>query len=985
MLTVGVLGAVQAQRDGAGLDLPAGRSAELLARLALAPDGRARTDALLEDLWSEPTSRNTLQAKVSQLRRALGDRDALLGSPDGYRLVVDEVDAARAATLAAEAAAAREAGDIATALDRARDGLALYRGEILADAGPWAEPHRARLEELRLGLLEDVMAARVDLGGGGELVPELEALVEEHPLREGLWVSLVTALYRGGRQADALAAYRRVRRLLDEELGIEPGPALQALERRVLQQDELLGGSPVRAVATPGNLPTPGPTLVGRDAEVVGVARALTESRLVTLVGPAGVGKTRLALEVARGLAAPGGVWLVRLDAVPAGGSVEQAVAETLHVPSGTGALVARLAGAGTVLVLDNCEHVAPATATLARSLLDAAPSLRVLATSQVAFGLDEERPYAVEPLSREESVELFAQRARAMRPSFALAGPEAAAVEEVCATLDGLPLAIELAASRVRSLSARDIVRRLDDRFALLQDPSSQRPERRRALAGAIAWSYDLLFPDDQRGLWALSCFSGGASYDAVEQVLAALGVPPTVALDTVGRLVDRSLVGVDATDDGGVRYRLLDSVRAFATDRLQEAGQGAVAAQAHARWCAEVAAWCAERVRTAEQAACVALARTERANVDAALAWCAEHDPVLGLGIVARLGWTWVVLGDGPAGAARVRGALTQAGPIDDRREALLLAGWLEASAGDVALAKQDLDGAAALAEDELAVADVARHRAFLAIQQGRPDLVRSHADAGLEVYRRRGSTWSVAGSLLLRAFGHLMVGDTRSSTRDATEALGVLEACGDSWGQVHATAMLGGIAQAEGRFDDAATALERAASESERLGFLGQAALHRAGLARVRHRAGEADAEASYERAMGDALACGDGRLAATARLQLARLQRAAGRVAEARSLLEQNEQWYAASGGGDFASLNRAVLAALTDDVPALEAVVTDPSPEARLVALDALSRLAPSTAEGLRLLAEADALAASLVHLVDDADRVDAAQARARWH
>lgn len=985
-----VLGPVEVSQGGVRLEVPAGRTTELLTRLALDAGAPVRADVLIEDLWSEPTGRNTLQSKVSQLRRALGDRELVLGSRDSYTLAVaaSQVDAFQAVELAARAAEARGAGDVAGALELARAGVSLFRGEVLVEAGDWAAAHRARLEEVRLGLVEDTMAARVELGAGSEVVAELESLVEQHPLREGLWTSLITALYRAGRQAEALSAYGRVRRALVDELGIEPGTALRSLERMVLQQSPAL--DPVtapRPVGVPGNVSTSAVPLVGRGKDLDSVHAQLAEHRLVSVVGPAGVGKTRLAVEVGGALTAPGGVWLVRLDAVDRTAALAQVVAETLHVTGGEAALLERLSGAETVLLLDNCEHVVPEAGALIASLLQAAPQVRILTTSQVPLGLEGESVHLLQPLTQDESVALFTRRAREMRHQLVLDQDAVTAVEAMCRSLDGLPLAIELAASRVRSLSVRDIARRLDDRFVLLRDPNSQRPERRRALAGAIAWSYELLFPDDQRGLWALSCFAGSAGLDATEHVLLALGVPARSVLDTISRLVDRSLVSVETAEDGGVRYRLLDSIHAFAAARLAESQDAENAAAAHAGWYAEKAAWCEENVRSARQPECLAFARTERANVDAALAWCAEHDRALGVRIAIGLGWTWVVLGDGPAGAARIRQALTAETPDRDTATALLLAGWLEASAGNVAIAAADLDAAAALAsglDDAVLGADVARHRAFLAIQQGRPDLVLAHGAASLVVCRPLGLTWRVAASLLLSAYGALMLGDTAAASRDAGEAVGLVTELGDSWATVHAEAILGGIAQAEHRYDEAARALGRAAEESVTMGFLGQAALHGATLARVQHRLGDPAAAESYEQAIRDALAVGDGRLAATARLNLARLLRGAGEIAAAVALLEENVRWYRSAGGGDFALLTRCVLSAGRDDEGGLQEVLAEArgsdNVEVQVYALDALARLAAEAGEVARagdLLGEADRLVGQVAHVVDAGDRLDA--------
>ncbi len=990
-----LLGPVEVRRDGAVLALPAGLTTELLARLAVEPGSFVRAETLLDELWNCPAGRNTLQSKVSQLRRALGGAEVVLAGVQGYALDVpsDTVDAVVAAGLAAKAAAARDTGDPAAALAHASAALDLFRGEPLVDFGDWAAAHRVRLQELRLGLLETAMSARLDLGAGGEVVGELEALVAEHPWREGLWGCLITALYRSGRQADALAAYARLRRTLVDDLGIEPGPELQRLERQVLQQSPELG-TPARAAVRPGNLPAPTSRLVGRDRDLAVLTQAVHERRLVTLTGPAGVGKTRLAVEAAGARTEAGGAWMVRLDALDPGlddpAVLARVVAETMQVPGGDQALLERLAGSPTFLVLDNCEHLVASVASLARSLLDAVPSLRLLVTSQAPLGLADERVVTLEPLDAEASQALFADRAREMRTHFELDEDTEPWVAQVCASLDGLPLAIELAAARVRSLSVPDIARRLDDRFAVLRDPSSRRPERQRALAEAIAWSYDLLFPDDQRGLWALSCFAGGASLDAVERVLGALDVPSGVVLDTVSRLVDRSLVRLEDVGGGEVRYRLLDSIRLFAATRLDEAGLVPTAARAHAEWYAERADWCDRHVRGPDQPACVAFARAERADVDAALAWCAEHEPSLGTRIANGLGWTWVVLGDGVAGASRVRKALSVTATDRKRTQSLLLAGWLEASAGDVTLAAADLDGAGEAAlrcGDALLPADVERHRAFLAIQQGRPDQVLVHAAAAVDVARERSLAWPTAAGLLLSAYGALMLGDTTSATADASEALGLLRPLGDSWGIVHAEAMLGGIAQAEHRFDDAAAALERAADESVALGFLGQAALHRATLARVLQRVGDPRAADTFGRAVDDAVSGGDGRLAATARVHLARLRRATGDLEAARALLEENQRWYGGAGRGDYALLTDVSLAALNDDAAALEAgrVAAREAghPEVELLALDALARLTaasdPKTAAAL--LAEADALMADVAHALDESDRLDATVAR----
>src|SRR3954468_17331554 len=335
MLTVAILGRVSVSRDGLAAAVPSGLTTELLVRLALDAGRPVRAERLVEDLWpgATDTRRNTLQAKVSQLRRALGDPAALTGGPVGYTLAVDreQVDALRVLRLADDASARLASGDAAAATDACRAGLDLFGPEVLPAAGAaeWVLPHRVRLEEVRLHLAEDGLAARLALGATG-VVGELESLVAVHPLRERLWSLLITALYRTGRQSDALAAYRRVTRLLADELGIDPGPELVALEGQVLAHDEALAPPDAVPPAEPpkrGNLPALSTPIVGRTRELTDVRASLAAHRLVTVVGTAGVGKTRLAIEAARASDAPDGTWLVRLDSVRSPAEVPVALA----------------------------------------------------------------------------------------------------------------------------------------------------------------------------------------------------------------------------------------------------------------------------------------------------------------------------------------------------------------------------------------------------------------------------------------------------------------------------------------------------------------------------------------------------------------------------------------------------------------------------------------------------------------------------------
>jgi predicted ATPase/DNA-binding SARP family transcriptional activator len=914
VLSVEVLGRVTVRRDGVPSAVPAGLTTELLVRLALDAGAPVRAERLLAELWpAAPGVRpNTLQAKVSQLRRALGDPAALPGGAESYRLAVapEAVDALEALRLAVEGAARLAAGDATEAAATCAKGLALFGPEVLPAVGTaeWALPHRARLAEARLRLTEDGLAARLALGAAGELVGELEALVAEHPLREGLWSLLVTALYRAGRQSDALAAHRRITTLLADELGVDPGPALAAVGRKVLDQDRDLDPIARRV----GNLPSLGTPLVGRTAELAALRADLASRRLVTLVGPAGVGKTRLAVEVARGEPV---AWLVRLEGVGSGEGIPAALADAIPAvdaadPAGS------LRGADALLLLDNCEHLAEALADLAVAVLDAAPGVRVLATSQRPLGVDGEQVRTLTPLPEDDAVALFAARAR---PGSAGSGEP---VAELCRALDCLPLALELAAARTRVLTVPEITARLGDRFALLADPTSAGPPRRRILAAALSWSYELLFPDDQRGLWALAAFPDGAPPAGVEYVLRRLGVPAAAALDVMGRLVDRSLATAGTDRTRGTRYRLLDSVRAFATDRAAEAGVAVEVADAVVDWLSELAADVGARVRGPDQPAAVAATAAERSTIDTALAHARRRAPVAGLRLAVGFGWAWVLLDD-TAAAGRLRTARLGApdAPAGLAVRALLLESWLEAMSGDLHAARTALDTAHQVHDSDVDGALLAWHAGFVLSQEGRYDESLAELRRCRSGYATRGLVWEEAASALLTVFPYLALGDTPAARRACEEAIELLRPLGDAWGLLHADSALGRIARAEGRFAEAARHHGHAAESAERLGFAGAAALHRAHLGRAQHEAGDPAAEGTLRRAVRSAEQVGDPRLLAESRARLAEVLLAGSAApgddtkGEALALLRSADRWFSLAGPGDGADVVARLLAEL----------------------------------------------------------------------
>jgi predicted ATPase/DNA-binding SARP family transcriptional activator len=1008
VLSIAVLGPVEITRNGAPVTVPRGKTSELLIRLALDAGTLVRADRLVEDLWSDDavhTSRNTLQSKIAKLRRALGDPAVLVSGDGGYTLAVDpgDVDALAAVRHAAEAARLLAAGDDQGAADLCASTLQMYHGEVLAGAGgaDWAAPHRTRLEEARMRLLETWCSARLRLSDAAEVVGDLEVAVTTYPFQESLWALLITALYESGRQADALASYQRVRTLLADELGLDPGPRLHQLERQILTQDGSLAvrGPAGEAAAVIGNLPSMSSELVGREGLVAEVSNVLAASRLVEIVGPGGVGKTALAIATGRTLHLPGGVWLARLEMATTADEVVDTVIAAMNVTGGEAALLERLRRADTVVILDNCEHVIDAAAELAARLLDAAARLRILCTSQVPLGIDGETVVELEPLPLADAVDLFHRRAEAQRASRDLRDADDA-ILELCRSLDGLPLAIELAAARTRTLSIEDITRRLDDRFALLRDPTSRKPERRRALGATIRWSYDLLFPDDQRGLWALATFVGGAPLEAAEYVIDALAVPSPAAIDVVGRLASRSLVIVDDDTSSLRRYRLLESIRAFALGAMSEAGLTDTALAAHARWFAERAAASTNGVRSSRQAEHLSFARTERANIDAALAWSTAHDPQLALNIASGFGWAWVVLGDS-RGAQRILSAVDAAGdlaPSEDRANALLLASWLEASTGDLARARHHIAAAEHLAvavdDDELR-ARCCYYLAYVVSHEGEFDQATELTARCRELYGERERPWDQAANALFAARAAISAGDTSRAVDARDQVERWLAKVDDPWLHVRREALLGELARLQHRFDDAVTHLARAADTSRRRGYLQTEAYQVASLGRAQCQAGDYPAGAATLRlAIDKAESTGDVRMATLARVHLGRVLRALGDHDEARAVLEAAAAWHREAGGGEQARLGDCLLAAIdaADDQPGaddrlatiLDAARAHDEPHVEVFALDALARSAArhGDVESANALdAEADGCMEAASHFITERDRTDARHRR----
>ncbi|CCH21726.1 Two-component SARP family transcriptional regulator fused with ATPase domain [Micromonospora lupini str. Lupac 08] len=661
--------------DGREIAVGGPRLRALLALLLLDAGRVVSAERLIDGLYGEHPPRgaaNALQSLVSRLRQALpAEHTPVEFHPAGYRLAVDpaDVDAYRFERLAEAGRRALAGGDWPRAAAVLREALELWRGPALADvidvAGVPAQA--ARLDELRLAATEDRIEAELALGGHAELVPELRQLVVAHPLRERSRGHLMRALSAQGRTAEALAEFEDARRSLAEQLGVDPSAALAAIHLAVLRGDESSavprgGGSSGVRPTTEQALPSQLTTFVGREEELTRVRALLGERRLVTLTGPGGAGKTRLAIEAAG--RSDGEVCLVELAGLADGSDVPQAVLSALGLRDAglrapaepgrqtTDRLVEALAERRLLLVLDNCEHVIADAARLAARLLGACPALRVLATSREPLGLAGEALCPLSGLtlpppdtSTEDAddyaaVSLFVQRAADVAPDFTVTPANVDVVLRICRTLDGLPLAIELAAARLRALPVAEVAARLDDRFRLLSMGSRAASPRHRTLRAVVEWSWDLLDDAERTLARRLTVFAGGATLEAAERVS---GLSSAEFVDALSGLADKSFVEL-----AGGRYRMLETVRAFCAERLVEAGETDQLRRAHTAYFLEFAWTASDRLRQAEQLHWLRRLDAERDNLHAALRRAtAAGDTSDAAGLVAALSFYWWLRG--------------------------------------------------------------------------------------------------------------------------------------------------------------------------------------------------------------------------------------------------------------------------------------------------------------------------------------------------
>ncbi|WP_026341835.1 BTAD domain-containing putative transcriptional regulator [Actinomadura atramentaria] len=893
----GVLGPVEVVDDGRDVPVGGPMVRALLALLALDAGRPVPVGRLVDGLYGEDPpdgAANALQSQVSRLRRGLGDARLVAGGAAGYRLAAepDEVDALRFDGLARDGRRALAAGDGARAAELLGAAAGLWRGPALAGvAAPFAAGQAARLEEARLTALEDLAAARLLLGEAAGVVDGLRDLLAAHPLRERAVALLVRALAAAGRQAEALAEFEGVRARLADELGADPSPELAEAHLAVLR-GERRTGRPERAP-----LPALLTSFVGRDEELAGIGAALAASRLITLLGPGGAGKTRLAVEAAR--RERGEACFVDLAPLGDGAEVPTAVLGALGLrenailpggrAAGTGVerLVAALAGRQMLLILDNCEHVVDAAADLTHRLLTACPLLRVLATSREPLGITGETLRPLPPLElppagadaatalEYPAVRLFRDRAAAVRPGFAVDGETVGDVVRICAALDGLPLAVELAAARLRSLPVREVAARLDDRFRLLSRGERTAAARHRTLRGVVEWSWDLLRPEERVAARRLTVFAGGFTLETAQEVC---GLPEIDEL--VLELADKSLVQSD-----GARFRMLDTIRAFCEERLAEAGERAELERAHAAFFLGLARRTDGALRGAGQLAALDVLVAEHANLHAALRR-SLGEPRTALPLVAALSWYWWLRGrvEGGALATELMAALGPDVPDGLEEEYVMCAANAVAAGGPVAWLDR--------AEEVMAGIDrplgYPASMVLWALTAG-PD--RTDKEAFVRQLPD-GDAWTEAVLMMSEGFLSQFRGDFAAGARLCEDALATFRAVGDRWGIANTLDPLSMFAEAAGDRERARDLLAEALAAAEELGALEDSAdllCRRAGLAR---RGGEAaDAEADYRRAAALARRAGAPDKVSAAYDGLGVVARARGDLAAARHWYEE----------------------------------------------------------------------------------------------
>ncbi|GAB3426510.1 BTAD domain-containing putative transcriptional regulator [Flindersiella endophytica] len=927
-MRIGVLGPLEVWDDQSRpVEVGGFRLRALLARLALDPGRIVTTDALIDGLWGEEPPAgavNALQSLMSRLRRVLQAPDLIESQPSGYRLALDTeaVDVHRFERLAGEGRAALTAKQPERAADRLRAAGQLWRGPALSDVleAPFATAPAARLEELRLAATEDWISAELELGRHAEVVADLEPLAAAHPLRERLQGLLMRALYAVGRQSEALAVYERVRAALADELGTDPGEVLAAIHLAVLRQEPEAGPRRRRQ-----RIQVPLTSFVGRETELVRLGRLVEESRLVTVIGPGGAGKTRLTVQLLAKRADEEGdqAWFVELASVADPIDVVQAVATAVgvreagildrpsfgHIPTvrdATTSLIDALAHRQALLVLDNCEHVVEAAAQLADRLLTDCPDLRILTTSRESLGVAGEMQYPIPPLGQPAdgtpaseamtypAVRLFADRARGVVPDFAVTEANVGAVAEICRRLDGMPLAIELAAARLRVLSPAQIASRLDDRFRLLTGGSRTALPRHQTLRAVVEWSWDLLDERERTLARRLAVFPSGATLDAAEAVCAGDGLPREQVLDVLDALVDKSLLESSPDETTSeTRYRMLETVRAYAADHLAEAGETDAVRHAHARYYTEFVEAVEPSLRTKEQLRGIARMRADYGNVIAGVRWAVDHqDADLAVRFGAALMWYWFMQGLRAESSTMLAELANVPGeaPPTERAVVWMFHGISVITEGSMDEGQEWIAKAQRLSEQ----ADLADYPMLMLLEAAMAMFQQTDRKVARERLTKvlpRLDPWSYGLGLFFRGAISDNEGEVEASRTDFRAAKEVFRELGDRWGLAMTMRVDASTLSLEGDHAGAIAAFEDALRLIRELGSVDDEAETMIRIASERARAGEVErARREIREALALAEYYGQSESMVWAHCALAEIAVAVGDLAEGRAELE-----------------------------------------------------------------------------------------------
>lgn len=864
-------------------------------------------DALEDLVWPDGApSTNALQAVVSKLRKVVYPA-SIESEGRGYALRGVTTDVAEFDRLAADG--------------RPDAAERLVRGRPLDDLGdaPVALALRARLD----GSVQAVRTRRIELlvdRSPVDALAELRSLTIEEPLVEAWWELLMLAEYRSGRAADALRTYQRARTVLADQLGIVPGPALQAMEARILEHDRSLSTDTGRAepVVRPApGLPARLNSFVGREGEIATLATALVSHRLVTLTGPGGAGKTSTAVELARRTSPDQARW-VDLAPLDDHGSIMRSLTRAVGLPEseqgvpetvgqrgdGLERVIDAVGASDIVLVVDNCEHVVEEIAAIVHRLLTDCPRLRIVATSREPLGVPGEHLFALPPLPPSESAQLFAERALD-HGAVIESDSDLRLVDALCVRLDGLPLAIELAAARLRTMTVADLLDGLDDRFALLSHGARTVRPRQRTLRAVIDWSHDLLDPVERVVFRRLAAFVGGCRADAARAVcagpstdpaLGAVDVDATAVDEALVRLVDKSLV-VATTGPAGTRFDLLETLAAYARERLIGAGELEPTLVRHAQFYADLVHPAFRGLTGPDQTDWYAALRRERQNLEAALHTAlARDDAQLALELTAPLGWYFFMAGELEAGGDLLADALACSGPTEPELRAVAtgLYGWLVANGPDVERAVAITGEAVAMLDrvvDPWARAMITNTHAMAMFFAGRIAAAEQMFPEIERASRESQDPWIVAITELVA--GELMQfrGDSLGAEQALMDAAKRFDEVGDRFAYALTITEASEIAEQFGHYDRAAEMLERGLAIAQDVGFSSHPTAMRARLGNIEILRGNLEAAERHHRSViDDAMAAGVPWLQAMARFGLSMIARRRGEFGEAREHLD-----------------------------------------------------------------------------------------------